>query len=200
MSVSRITRRPYQAFKQLLESEKQRQRCDGQILAVPPIRSVDCMISRRNFILSLAATALLARTPFARASGTAITVTKDPNCGCCTAWADQLRTNRFAVKVVDNPAISRVKARLGVPSQLASCHTAEIERYVIEGHVPASSIRRLLAERPAIRGLALPGMPVGSPGMEVEGTPPETYEVIAFGPGGQTIVARYEGTKELPVL
>lgn len=158
------------------------------------------MISRRKFILSLVTTTLLARMPFARASGIAITVTKDPNCGCCTAWAGHLRASGFAVTVVDNPAISRVKARLGVPSQLASCHTAEIERYVIEGHVPASSIWKLLAAQPAIRGLAVPGMPVGSPGMEVEGTPPETYEVIAFGPGGQTIFARYEGTKELPAI
>ena len=101
--------------------------------------------------------------------------------------------------LVDNPQINRVRAKLGVPSTLASCHTAETEGFLIEGHVPADAIHRLLRDRPKVRGLAVPGMPLGAPGMEVEGTPSETYNVIAFGPGVQFIFARYEGGQELPV-
>ena len=94
-------------------------------------------------------------------------------------------------------AINRVKARLGVPNELASCHTAELAGYVIEGHVPAASIKRLLAERPEARGLAVPGMPIGSPGMEVPGLPDEEYAVILFGSFGQSQFSRYRGIHEL---
>ena len=90
-----------------------------------------------------------------------------------------------------------IKSRLAVPTALSSCHTAEVDGYVIEGHVPASAVRRLLAERPSATGLAVPGMPVGSPGMEVPGSPDETYDVILFGPTGQKIYARYKGMREL---
>jgi len=79
---------------------------------------------------------------------------------------------------------------------LAACHTAEVAGYVVEGHVPAGAIKRLLAERPDAKGLAVPGMPVGSPGMEVEGTAPETYEVMLFGPAGHRPFARYRGGQE----
>ena len=123
-----------------------------------------------------------------------LTVSKDPSCGCCSQWADHIRAAGFSVEIVETGALNRVKARLGVPRHLASCHTAEVNGYVIEGHVPASAIRRLLAERPRIKGLAVPGMPVGSPGMEVEGTPAETYDVIAFGPAGEARFAQYKGT------
>ncbi len=126
-------------------------------------------------------------------AGPRIVVTKDPTCGCCTGWADHLRQAGFAVEVVETQAINRVKARLGVPDDLASCHTAEVGPYVIEGHVPAAEIRRLLAERPSARGLAVPGMPMGSPGMEMEGMDPEDYEVVLFGPAGQRVFARYRG-------
>jgi len=156
-------------------------------------------LSRRHFVAVLGTAFVIAPTRSVFAVGPAITVTKDPNCGCCDGWADHLKANGFAVNIIEDPQINRVKARLGVPAALASCHTAEIEGYVIEGHVPASAIRRLLALRPKARGLAVPGMPVGSPGMEIEGTPPEIYAVIAFGPGGQTVFARFKGTDELPV-
>jgi hypothetical protein len=159
----------------------------------------DVMISRRVFLGCLAATHLLARSgASAFAASTRIIVNKDPNCGCCGAWVDHLRANGFDVSVIDTAELNRVKARLGVPNALASCHTAETEGFVIEGHVPAGSIRKLLSQRPKIRGLAVPGMPVGSPGMEVEGTPPDIYDVIAFGPSGQRVFARYEGARELP--
>lgn len=89
--------------------------------------------------------------------------------------------------------MNRVKARLGVPQDLASCHTAEIGGYLIEGHVPADSIKRLLIEKPSAKGLAVPGMPAGSPGMEAAGMEPETFEVVLFGPSGQRSFARYQG-------
>ena len=121
-----------------------------------------------------------------------LTITKDPNCGC-SGWVEHIKAAGFPVEIVETGEMNRMKARLGVPRHLAACHTAEVEAYVIEGHVPASAIRRLLVERPQIKGLAVPGMPVGSPGMEVEGTPPETYDVIAFGPAGETRFARFKG-------
>ena len=153
------------------------------------------MISRRVFLSGLAATILLARSGGpALAASPRIVVHKDPNCGCCGAWVDHLRADGFEARVIESTQLNRVKARLGVPDTLSSCHTAEIEGFIIEGHVPAGSIRKLLSQRPKIRCLAVPGMPVGSPGMEVEGTPPDTYDVIAFGPSGQSVFASYEGT------
>jgi hypothetical protein len=154
-------------------------------------------LSRRNFIAALGAAFLVAPRPLF-AADTAITVTKDPNCGCCDAWADHLKANGFAVTIVEDAKINRLKARLGVPSALASCHTAEVDGYVIEGHVPAGAIRRLLAQRPKAKGLAVPGMPIGSPGMEVPDHAPEVYAVMLFGPGGTKVFARYKGTDEMP--
>jgi hypothetical protein len=157
------------------------------------------MISRRMFLGGIAAWLLFSRVggpALAQAPG--MVVHKDPNCGCCGAWVDHLRANGFDVSVVETAQLNRIKARLGVPNDLASCHTAEIDGFIIEGHVPAESVRKLLSLRPSVRGLAVAGMPVGSPGMEVEGTPPETYDVVAFGPSGQRVFARYEGARELP--
>jgi hypothetical protein len=102
----------------------------------------------------------------------------------------------FPVEVRETPEINRVKVRLGVPDDLASCHTAEVGGYVIEGHVPADAIKRLLAERPQARGLAVPGMPVGSPGMEVTGVEDDIYEVVLFGPSGRKTFARYQGSRQ----
>jgi hypothetical protein len=124
-----------------------------------------------------------------------VTVHKDPNCGCCSGWAAHLEAVGFPVTLIDTAQLNRVKARLGVPADLWACHTAEVAGYVIEGHVPARAIDRLLTERPAARGLAVPGMPNGSPGME--GREPETYEVTLFGPQGQRVFARFRGTREL---
>jgi len=156
-------------------------------------------VTRRTLLFSLAGLPILGLPPVAALAATPrVVVHKDPNCGCCGAWVTHLRTAGFSVDVIDTGAINRVKARLGVPDALASCHTAEIGRYVIEGHVPAASIKRLLTEQPAARGLAVPGMPIGSPGMEVPGTPPDEYAVILFGPSGPKQYARYRGLQELP--
>lgn len=111
-------------------------------------------------------------------------VYRDPACGCCEAWIAYLKGHGFAPVVHEETAMPAVKARLGVPERAASCHTAVIDGYVIEGHVPVEDIRRLLAERPRIRGLAAPGMPMGSPGMEMG--PAERYTVLSIGEDGST--------------
>lgn len=123
-------------------------------------------------------------------------VHKDPNCGCCAGWVTHVRAAGFTVKVEETADMDAVKARLGVPDALASCHTAEIGGYLIEGHVPVAEIARLLAERPRAVGLAVPDMPVGSPGMEVPGRRPDTYRVVLFAPG-QSDYARYRGTERI---
>ena len=98
-------------------------------------------------------------------------------------------------RVIETSNLDPVKRRLGVPDELAACHTAEIEGYAIEGHVPAAAIRRLLAEKPTAKGLAVPGMPVGSPGME--GGEPEVYDVILFGPGLRRNYMRFKADREV---
>ncbi|HEY1035037.1 MAG TPA: DUF411 domain-containing protein [Pseudoxanthomonas sp.] len=115
-----------------------------------------------------------------------ITVHRDAYCGCCHLWIEHLREEGFDVEDRVEEAMSPVKERLGILPAHASCHTAEIDGYVIEGHVPASDIRRLLSEKPAIRGLVLPGMPMGSPGMEVEGVDAPSYTVLALNRDGST--------------
>jgi hypothetical protein len=154
------------------------------------------MIARRGALFGLSALALFAGAHGGLASEPTVTVTKDPNCGCCSGWVEHLRQAGFVVEVRDVSDLNRVKARLGIPSDLAACHTAEVSGYVIEGHVPASALRRFLDEKPNARGLAVAGMPVGSPGMEVPGTPPEEYNVILFGPARRTY-ARFKGAIEL---
>ena len=151
----------------------------------------DMMPSRRAVLVGLAAGLAVGRSGSARGLPT-VAVTKDPSCGCCAKWVDHLRQAGFTVTVTEGP-VNPVKARLGVPRDLASCHTALVDGYVVEGHVPADAIRRLLAERPNGTGLAVPGMPAGSPGMEVEGRDPGAYAVILFGPEGRDTFARYRG-------
>lgn len=122
-------------------------------------------------------------------------VFRNPTCGCCHKWVDHLIANGFSVTVNDAPLMKAIKARLGVPPELASCHTGEIGGYVIEGHVPAVAIKRLLAEKPSARGLAVPGMPIGSPGME-DGEP-EIYEVTLFGDGVMQSFGRFREDKAI---
>lgn len=115
-----------------------------------------------------------------------VTVYKSPTCGCCTKWVEHLQAYGFTVTSRDTDDMTTVKDANGVPDRLQSCHTALVGGYVIEGHVPAATIDRLLRERPRIAGLAVPGMPAGSPGMEVGVT--EAYDVIAYEAGGSTRV------------
>jgi hypothetical protein len=153
------------------------------------------MLNRRRFLTVLGAsgTALVTGHAFAQPTLPKVVVTKDPSCGCCSGWVDHMKAANFPVEVIETSKINRLKARLGVPDDLTSCHTAEVDGYVIEGHVPADAVKRLLAERPRARGLAVPGMPVGSPGMEAEGAEPEVFRVVQFGPAGAKIFARYRG-------
>ncbi len=116
-----------------------------------------------------------------------MTVYKDPNCGCCTEWVNHVRKAGFVVTVRDTADMSSVKASFGVPSALESCHTARVGAYAIEGHVPADLIQKLLREQPVARGLAVPGMPQGSPGME-QGAPKDAYDVVLFDKAGKTRV------------
>ena len=116
-----------------------------------------------------------------------ITVYKSPTCGCCSKWVEHLQDNGFEVKTVDLSDMRMIKSMSGVKPEYASCHTAKVDGYVIEGHVPASDVKRLLKERPAVTGLSAPGMPMGSPGME--GPRSDPYEVITFDKqGGETSV------------
>jgi hypothetical protein len=120
-----------------------------------------------------------------------VTVFKSPTCGCCKEWVDHLRKHAFAVTAKDTTDMNTVKRTLGVPEGLYSCHTAVVNGYVIEGHVPAADIRRMLKEKPKIAGIAVPGMPAGSPGMEM-GSRKDAYNVVAFKrDGGTSIYAKH---------
>jgi hypothetical protein len=146
-------------------------------------------ISRRNAITTLGLTALgvagagrlLAQTK------TAITVYKDPNCGCCAKWIDHMKANGFAATVHDTSGMDAIKSKYHVADDLRSCHTTLVGEYVIEGHVPASDVKRLLAEKPkGVLGLTIPGMPASAPGMD--STPFVPYDVLAFDAKGKTTV------------
>ncbi len=129
---------------------------------------------------------LLATAGPAFAEPDTITVYKSPTCGCCTQWEKHLESHGFQVKSRVVPDVTPVKIENGIPSRLASCHTAFVAGYVVEGHVPAEDVKRLLREKPAIAGLAVPGMPIGSPGME--GPNPVVYDVLAFDSDGRVEV------------
>lgn len=152
--------------------------------------------TRRVLVFGVAAAAVGVSVRGAKAAPL-IVVNKDPSCGCCSSWVRHLGSAGFDTRVHELNDLEPLKRRLGIPAALESCHTAEIDGFVIEGHVPASAIRRLLTERPAAIGLAVPGMPIGSPGMEIPGTPDETYEVVLFGPAGQRVFAHYRGIREI---
>ncbi|GIX26144.1 MAG: metal-binding protein [Burkholderiales bacterium] len=138
----------------------------------------------RTLRRSLLATALVI-SPGAQAAGE-VTVYKNPHCGCCGKWVEHLRENGFQVTSRDVVDLTEIKARYGVRPRLASCHTAVVDGYVLEGHVPAEAVKRLLQERPPVKGLAVPGMPVGSPGME--GPDPQPYNVYTFDDKGEAQV------------
>lgn len=148
------------------------------------------MFSRRTLLIGGAA--LLAASPLrvpAQDAGPAIHVLKDPNCGCCSAWIEILEKDGFAVTTEQSlgTLLMRYKMENGIPPEMASCHTGRIEGYMIEGHVPVADIRRLLEERPDAVGLAVPGMPYGSPGMGPE-TEREAYDVFLIRRDGSTEV------------
>jgi hypothetical protein len=155
--------------------------------------NLDFRLTRRSMLGAAAASLLPAGKLVADQA--VITVHKDPTCGCCTGWVRHLQRAGFAVNAIDTKDLDAVKNRLGVPDDLAACHTAEVSGYVVEGHVPAAAVKRFLAEQPSATGLAVPGMPVGSPGME--GGEPEVYEVVMFGPNGRRPYMRFRGDRVL---
>lgn len=131
------------------------------------------------------------RTPESSGESQVVTVYKSSTCECCKKWVDHLRANGFTVKVEDREDMPQIKKERGVPAQLTSCHTAVAGDYTIEGHVPAADIARLLREKPVVSGLAVPGMPVGSPGME-QGNRWDPFDVLAFSrDGGVGVFATY---------
>ena len=149
----------------------------------------------RRCVLIAGAASMLPFGTLSAAAEPVITVHRDPNCGCCLGWVQHLQKAGFPTKVLETKDLDAVKTRLGVPDDLAACHTAEVSGYVIEGHVPAAALQRFLAEKPNATGLAVPGMPIGSPGME--GGKPEVYEVVLFGSGRRRSYMRFIGDTAL---
>ncbi len=137
--------------------------------------------SRRQFLATLAAAAASAAAPAwaSTPAPIAVEVWKDPNCGCCQDWVDHMQANGFTVQV-HNTGNNAVRAKLGLPPELGSCHTALVGGYVIEGHVPAADVHKLLKAQPKALGITVPGMPIGSPGMdgEVYGGRKDPYDVL----------------------
>lgn len=155
----------------------------------------DESMTRRSLLggIASAAVALLLRpAPAAAQDKTPIVVYKDPNCGCCHQWVDYLKANGFTPSVTDTGNMGAIRTRYKIPSSLTSCHTGVIGGYVIEGHIPAADIRKLLAQRPkGVVGLTIPGMPASAPGMDQ--TPFQPYTVLAFDAAGKTTVfARHD--------
>ena len=145
-------------------------------------------MSRRLFSRSVIAAALC--TPmFAMAAAPIIEVFKSESCGCCGAWVEHLKANGFATRVVNVENPSDYRERGGIPDKLGSCHTGMVQGYAIEGHVPASDIKRLLAQKPRAKGLAVPAMPLGSPGME--GPRKDPYDVLLVQANGSTKVFKH---------
>lgn len=150
-------------------------------------------LSRRRVIQNLTAATSVALTGMAMpalADATVLQVYKSPLCGCCGAWVEHMRSAGMSVRVTEIENVGPIKRDLGVPEDLQSCHTAVIDGYVIEGHVPARELARLLRERPAATGLAVPDMPIGSPGME-QGDRVDPYRVILFSGADRMTYARY---------
>jgi hypothetical protein len=154
------------------------------------------VLDRRASLAGLAAAGALLALPTARPLAVEVVrVKKAKGCQCCDGWAQHLRAEGFACEIVAHPNMEAFKTRLGVPEDLRSCHTATMAGYVIEGHVPAIALQHLLAERPAIAGLAVPGMPAGSPGMPSD--QPEAYEVLAFTrDGARKLFMRMRGEEQ----
>ena len=148
--------------------------------------------SKLKSVRTLVASALLGLTTLggistAVAADDEVVMYKDPNCGCCGKWADHMREHGFKVKEVATAQMGQVKGEAGVPQALGSCHTAKVGGYVVEGHVPAADVRRMLTDKPAIAGISAPGMPMGSPGMEGP-YPADRYDVVSFDAQGRTAV------------
>jgi len=149
------------------------------------------MIARRSFVFAASAVLVLGMLPAARAQQALppVTVYKSPTCGCCGEWVKHMQASGFRVETREVADVTPIRRKYGVPDELSSCHTAIVGGYAIEGHVPAADIKRLLRERTKAKGLAVPGMVAGSPGME-QG-PPQPYATIVFDERGSTVFAQH---------
>jgi hypothetical protein len=152
-------------------------------------------INRRAILLGFASNPLANPNRVLAEPLPSVVVHKEPNCDCCAGWVEHIRSAGFLVGVRDIVGLNRLKMHLGIPRDLGSCHTALVGGYVIEGHVPADAVKQLLAAKPEGVGLAVPGMPVWSPGMEAPGSDPESYEVILFSAQERSVFARYRGDR-----
>ncbi|HVL79290.1 MAG TPA: DUF411 domain-containing protein [Sphingomicrobium sp.] len=153
-------------------------------------------ISRRSLLIGLTATGAAAAVgaghavaaPAKRSLTAAerrLTMHRSAGCGCCVKWAEAAQKAGFTVTTVNEPDLMAFKREAGVPDSLTSCHTTIAGPYVVEGHVPLDAIRKLLTDRPKVRGIGVAGMPIGSPGMEVPGVPPEPFKIYAFDSAGK---------------
>ena len=124
----------------------------------------------------------------AQAAKPQMTVYKSATCGCCSKWVEHMQANGFDVKAINVDDIDKVKRERGVPVDAASCHTAIVNGYVVEGHVPADAVQKMLKEKPAIAGIAVPGMPMGSPGMEMPGGQKDAFNIVSFDKSGKTAI------------
>jgi hypothetical protein len=155
------------------------------------------MTTRRDAVLFLLAVPLATYTPLSVAADAAqprVLVHKSESCGCCKLWVTHLEKAGFPVQVINEDNLGPIKERVGVPYGKGSCHTAEVAGYFVEGHVPAEDIKRLLKERPAAKGLTVPGMPAGSPGMEVPSGKVDPYDVLLVAKDGSTSVYAHHGS------
>ena len=146
------------------------------------------VLGTRRTVLILAAGLVAAACEPTSAASQTITVYKDPNCGCCTGWVEHLNAAGFRTQIVETTDRAALHGRLKLSAEMASCHTGQVGGYLIEGHVPAADIRRLLKERPDALGLVVPGMPIGSPGMEMPDGTREAYDVLLVKKDGATAV------------
>jgi hypothetical protein len=154
------------------------------------------LINRR---LTLGLLAFVVAKPLKANTRPAVVVHRSPSCGCCGAWANYLRRGGFPVTIIAEDDLAPVKLRAGVPERLQSCHTAFIDGYVVEGHVPIEAIEKMLLSKPPILGIAVPDMPGGSPGMEVLGAKPDPFKVMSFAKGGnQEVFLDYPSGFSLP--
>ena len=145
----------------------------------------------KTVILGALLMGVAASSAWAAPAALVVDVYKSPTCGCCSKWVDHLKANGFTVRSHDTDNVNAHKTRLGVPAGYGSCHTAQVGGYLVEGHVPAKDIKRLLKEKPRARGLVVPAMPIGSPGME-EGNRKDAYDVFLVNRDGSTqTYARY---------
>ena len=158
----------------------------GSLVAVGGLALVGC---GRSEVRQAEANRAQTQGAAAKPQLASMSVYRDPSCGCCEAWAEIARNAGYQVTLLDHPDMPSIKRQYGVPEELLSCHTTIVGDYAVEGHVPIEDVRRLLKERPAgIRGIAVAGMPLGSPGMEVPAGTKEPFQVMAFDAGGQVRV------------